>query len=191
MRTFQYFKKINMSRQNFILFIGILAMSGLVIGTFLEGGSLLQKILFLIGALALTVMAYTNKQKMFLVIEIVVSLSAILAFWDIWSLIKYLIFIGGSIIGIGYLLKIKYSQQDKWWFIGGLGLLLIAAGFATNPITYPILFNVFLGLGGIFVALYSALGLFLLKVRIAAIWLILNIFFSINPMIIILSKLLS
>lgn len=178
-----------MNKQNILIFVGIIAMIGLVIATFLAGGSLMQKILFLAGASVLTLLAYVNRQKMFLVIEIVVVLSAILAFWYMMPLVKYLIFVGASIVGVGYLVKIKYSQQDKHWPIGALGLLLLAAGFATNATDYPTLFNAFLGIGGILIAIYSAIGVFLYKVKIAWIWLILNVFFSINPMLIVFQKL--
>jgi hypothetical protein len=172
-----------MNRKNIFLFAGILAMIGLVIGTFLQGGSLAQKILFLIGASALMLLAYVNRQKMFLVIEIVIVLSAVLAFWDTASLIKHLIFMGTSIIGVNYLVKINFSREDKHWPIGAFGLLLLAAGFATDAVVYSVLFNVFLGLGGILVAIYSGIGVFLYKNKIAWIWLILNIFFSVNPVI--------
>src|SRR4030042_4360387 len=152
-----------MNRKNIFLFTGILAMIGLVTGAFLHGGSLAQKILFLIGALALMLLAYVNRQKMFLVIEIVVVLSAAFAFWDIAPLIKYLIFVGTSIIGVSYLVKINFSREDKHWPIGAFGLLFLAAGFATNAAVYSVLFNAFLGLGGILVAIYSGIGVFLYK----------------------------
>ena len=182
---------MTLNKQNIILFIGIIAMVGLVVGTFLEGGSLIQKVIFLIGAVILTSIAYANKQKMFMTIELVVSLSTLLAFWDVTMLAKYLIFIGVSILGVGYLIKIKHHKEDKWWPIGALGLLLLAAGFATSAVNHPILFNAFLGFGGIIVAIYSAIELFLFKTRIASIWLILNMFFALNPMLIIFHKLFS
>jgi len=99
--------------------------------------------MFLVGASILTIVAYLNKQKMFMVIEIVVSLSAVLAFVDMSTWFKYLIFLGASIAGVGYLTKIKFIKEDKWWPIGGLGLLFIAAGLATNAPAYPFLFNLF------------------------------------------------
>lgn len=180
---------MTLNKQHAPLVFGVLAMTGLVVGTFLQGGSLAQKLLFLIGAIALTILAYLNKQKMFMVIEIVVSLSAILAFMNMATQLKYLILIGASIVGVTYLIKINFFKEDGWWPIGGLGLLLIAAGLATDATSYPFLFNLFLGLGGIFVAIYSAIGLFLFKAKIAAIWLILNIFFSVSPMMVVFSKL--
>ena len=173
------------------LVIGIIAMILLVIGTIVEGGSLLQKLLFVIGAPVLGFTAYLNKQKMFITLQIIVSIGAILAFFgDIYTILRYTILVGSAIFAIGYLIKINYYKKDLWWPLGGLGLLSIAVGFATNAIAFPILFNSLLAAGGILVAIYSAIGFFHFKVRIAAIWLILNIIFSINPLRIVFSQIL-
>lgn len=173
------------------LIIGIIAMILLVVGTLVEGGSLLQKLLFVIGAPVLGFTAYLNKQKMFITLQIVVTIGAILAFFgNLPSFLRYTIMIGSGIIVVGYLIKTNYFKEDVWWPLGGLGLLSIAVGFATNAVAYPILFNLLLGTGGVLVALYSAIGFFHLKVKIAAIWLVLNVIFSINPLIIVFSQIL-
>ncbi len=174
------------------LIIGIIAMVLLVVGTVLEGGSLLQKLLFVIGAPALGFTAYLNKQKMFITLQTVVTIGAILAFFgNLPAILRYVVMVGSGVFGIGYLIKTDYFKEDVWWPLGGLGLLSIAVGFATNTAAYPILFNSLLGAGGVLVALYSAIGFFYFKVRIAAIWLVLNIVFSINPLIIVFSQILS
>ncbi len=171
------------------LAIGMAAMVLLVIGTAVEPGSLLQKIIFVIGAPVLGFTAHLNGQKMFAVLQVVVAIGAVLAFFD-WlpSVLKYVIMIGSGLAGVGHLLKINYSKEDLWWPLGGLGLFSIAAGFATSPVASPLLFNFLLGAGGLLVALYSAIGFFHLKVRIAAIWLVLNVIFSVNPLLFVLSR---
>lgn len=171
------------------LAIGMAAMVFLVIGTAVEPGSLLQKIIFVIGAPVLGFTAHLNGQKMFAVLQVVVAIGAVLAFFD-WlpPVLKYAIMIGSGLAGVGHLLKINYSKEDMWWPLGGLGFLSIAAGFATSPVASPLLFNFLLGAGGLLVALYSAIGFFHLKVRIAAIWLVLNVIFSINPLLFVLSR---
>lgn len=173
------------------LAIGMAAMVLLVIGTtgIVETGSLLQKIIFVIGAPILGFTAHLNRQKMFAVLQIVVAIGAVLAFFD-WlpSVLKYAIMIGSGLVGVGHLLKINYSKEDLWWPLGGLGLLSIAAGFATNPVASPLLFNLLLASGGLLVALYSAIGFFHLKVRIAAIWLVLNVIFGVNPVLFVFSR---
>ena len=174
--------------RKYSLGIGIVAMILLAAGTFVEGGSLLQKLLFLIGAPALAFTAYLNKQKMFMIIQIIATIGSALAFLTSFSdILRYSVMIGSGFLGIGYLIKIKYSKEDVWWPLGGLGLLSIAIGFATNAIAYPVQFNFLLASGGILVALYSAIGFFHMKVRIAAIWLVLNIIFSISPILFLLS----
>lgn len=172
----------NAKKYSFI--IGITGMILLAVGTFLEGSSLPQKLLFIVGAPVLGFSAYLNKQKMFITLEAVATIGTILAFSDISNILTYAIMIGSGIVGILYLIKTNYSKEDAWWPIGGLGLMLIALGFATSAITYPIFFGFFLGFGGILVAIYSAIGFFILKTRISVIWLILNIIFSINPLIV-------
>ena len=146
------------------LAIGTGAMILIIMGTVVEGGSLLQKLLFVIGALILGFVAYLDKQKMLLTLEIIV------------------------IIGVVYLIRIKFSKEDVWWPIGGAGLLFLAVGLATDAVSSPILFNSLLGIGGILIAIYSAIGFFYLRVKIAIIWLILNLIFVINPLIIVFSR---
>lgn len=166
------------------LIIGIIAMVLLVIATLLEGGSDTQKILFLIGVPTLGITAYMDKQKMFTVLQSVVTIGAILAFFPTVSEeIKYVILLGGALLGIVYLFKLKYYKEDKFGWIGTVGLLSIAAGLATNAILHPIWFNFFLGAGGSIVAVYSTLNFFRYKVKIALIWIVLNVLFAINPIL--------
>jgi hypothetical protein len=177
------------NKENAVLIVGIIAMLGLVAATLMPGGSLLQKVLFVIGVPTLAGVAYFNKQKMYIVLQSVATISAVLAFWSLPQIFKYVIFIGAATIGIVYLIKIGYSKEDKYWSIGALGLLCIAVGLATDAATQPLIFNALLGLGGFFISVYSAIGLFCLKIRIAALWLILNICFSIGPLMFVFSKL--
>lgn len=168
------------------LITGIVAMTLLVIGTVAESSSLLQKILFVIGAPVLGIVAYANRQKMFAVLQAVATIGAALAFFPDNGL-KYAVMIIVAAAGIGYLLKVKYYSKDRLGIIGTIGLAFIAIGFATNPIQYPKIFGFLLGFGGILIAFYSAIEFFRYKIRISAIWLVLNIIFSINPILMFLS----
>lgn len=170
--------------------ISIIAMILLVIGTFIQGG-MAQKILFVVGAPILAFTAYLNGQKTLMTLQTVITLGAILAFFkNLPPIVRYSIMVGSSVAGIAYLIKINYYEKDKWWPMAGLGLIGIALGFATNAAAYPVLFNSLIGIGGILVAVYSAIGFFVLEDKIAVIWLILNIIFSINPMRIVISSLI-
>lgn len=170
---------------------GITIMLFAVIGTFLEGGSLLQKIFFFITGSGLTFTACLNKQKMFITLQIIVVLSTIIAFFNLTNMFRYAILVGGAIISVSYLIKINYIKEDVWWPIGGLGLLVLAGGFATNAVAYPVLFNSLLGIAGILIAIYSAIGFFHLKIKVSLIFLILNVIFAIKPVITVFSRILA
>ncbi len=174
--------------KKYSLNIGLFGMILLIIGVVVEAGSVFQKILFLIGALILTLVAYLDKQKMLLVLEIIITIGAILAFYSrLSNLTKYSILLGLATIGIGYLIKINYFRVDRFWPIGGLGLVGIAIGLATNALANPVLFNASLGFGSILIAIYSAISFFYLKIKVSLIWLILNIIFAIKPLIVLFS----
>jgi hypothetical protein len=174
------------------LIIGIAAMVVVVIATVLEGGSEAQKILFVIGVPTLGVVAYVDKQKMFSVLQSVATVGAVLAFFPtIPEIARYVLLVGASLVGIAYLFKAHYYSTDKFGWLGTIGLLSIAAGLATNAILYPMWFGFFLGAGGVVVAIYSTLNFFKYKVKIALIWVVLNIMFSINPLLIFIKSLTS
>jgi hypothetical protein len=167
--------------RKYSLGIGIAAMTLATLATFSEPGSLTQRLLFLIAVPTLGFVAYLNEHKMFLSLQIVATISTILAFFILPQLVMYTIMIGSAAIATVYLIKINYSKQDPWWPLGGAGLISLAAGLATSAVLFPFIFFFLLALGGILIALYSAVGFFIFKVRIAAIWLFLNLIFAANP----------
>ena len=168
------------------LLIGIIAMAILLIGVFSAPASLLQRSLFLAGALMLTLTAYMGKSWMLFVLQIVISLGSLFAFIGIDDLIKYAILLGASIIGISYLRSTKRFEAGIWGIVSTLGLFLVAAGFATDAVSHPLLFGFFLGAGSLLVALYSFVDYYYKKHEAAAIWLVLNIVFAINPILMVL-----
>lgn len=174
-------KKILLS--NSALAVGILGMSASVAGTFAVGGSLLQKCLFLGGACGLLFSAVVNRQTMFVALQGVILTGAILGFFGTvpveW---KYGIMAVPVVCAFAYLIWVKYFQKDLWGILGSLGLIFIALGFAINVVDYPWLFNLFLALGGLTVAIYSGIGFFYYRIRITVLWLILNVVFSVKPL---------
>jgi hypothetical protein len=168
--------------ENLVLSFGIVAMIALVVATFLEGGSLVQKIIFLVGALVLFYTAYFNKQQMFVALQAVIIVGTILGFFPaLASLNKYIIMGIITVISVANLIRMKHYRKDPWGVVGSLGLLSLALGFATDAVAFSTLFYSFLATGGILVAIYSAIGFFYYKIRITMIWLILNVVFAINP----------
>ncbi len=175
-----------MGGQKSILLVGLIAMILLVMGTFVEGGSFLQKILFVIGASVLGVVAYFNKQKIFTILQAVATIGAILAFISLAPTFRYGIMLGSAAIGIYYLIKKQSYKADPWGIIASLGLILFAIGLATNPLQSPIVWSLAFIFGGVLVATYSAIGFFKNKIKIAVIWLILNLLLTVNPILLLL-----
>lgn len=169
---------------NKYLIIGLAAMLILILGTLAENGSQLQKILFIIGAPTLGITAYANKQKMLTALQLVATLGATIAFFpDVPAVVKYLMMGGAIVLSLAYLTKSKYFATDKFGLIGSIGLASIALGLATNALSSPFLFGIFLGLGGLIVAVYSLIQFVHYNVKIALLWVVLNILFSINPLL--------
>ena len=165
------------------LAVGLFAMALLVVGTASQGGSLQQKVLFIVGAPLLGFTAYMDGRKMFMMLQAVATLGAAIAFLPMLpDAAKYVLMAAGALFGIAYLLKSRYFQTDKYGVVGVLGLLLIAVGFVIDPLKYAFWFDAFLGFGGLTVAAYSAISLSR-GVKIAAIWLVLNVLFAISPLV--------
>lgn len=174
--------------KNLALVIGIISMLFSLSGSLIENGVFLQQTLFLIGASGLLATAIMNKQKMYIALQGVIIPGALIGFFEIPADYKYLILAFPVFIAFAYLLYIKYFKSDIWGFVGSLGLIAIALGFAVNSGSHPFLFNLSLFLGGLFVAIYSAIGFFHYKIRITMLWLVLNVLFVIKPAIYLFEK---
>jgi len=162
--------------------LGIFAMVLLVIGAFLPGGCLAQKILFVVGAPTLGVTAVVNRQAMFSGLQIVVTVGAVVAFFPTMpNEARYLLMLFLAAFVTYWLWDDGYYEQDRSGWIGTAGLALIAVGLATPVALYPLLFFVALGLGGLLVAVYSGFSI-AGGFRLGWIWLILNLLFAANPL---------
>ena len=168
--------------------IGILSMITIILGTFAQAGSMMQKMLFFFPAPVLVYVAYVGGQRMLMTLQFMVTLGAALAFMDyVPSFVRYYLLIGCSLVGVVYLIKIGYFKEDVWWPVGGLGMILLSFGYSTDAMNYPILFNSLLTIGGMLVAVYSSISYFRNRVRIAFIWLFLNIVFVVKPLSVVIS----
>jgi hypothetical protein len=164
--------------------LGIVSMVLLVFGTLAPAGSPAQKLLFLLPAPVLGYTAYAAGQKMFTALQAVVSVGAVLAFFEsVPSPLRYGLLVGCGLAGVAYLVSVDYIREDRWWPLGGVGIVVLSFGYSTSALAHPLLFNGLLGVGGILVAAYSALGYFHLRVKVAFIWLVLNVLFVINPLL--------
>jgi hypothetical protein len=168
--------------------IGLAAMVLVIAGTFAPAGSIVQRMLFLFPAIVLVYVAYVGHQKMLLALQVTVTLGALLAFMDqVPSVVRYFLLTGGSVAAVAYLLRIGHVKDDAWWPIGGLGMVLLSMGYSTDAMSQPILFNSLLCLGGMLVAVYSSISYFRDRVKIAFIWMFLNIVFVVKPLVVVIS----
>ncbi len=172
-----------------VLYIGISAMILLLIGVVSEPASLLQRSLFVIGALMLTLCAYLGRQGTLFVLEIVISLGSMFAFLAISDVVKYAVLLGAALVGIIYLRLTKKYDSGAWGIVSSAGLLLVGAGFATDATAHPLYFGLLLGVGSLVIALYSFVDYYYDKHDVAAIWVVLNIIFAINPLLMALKAL--
>jgi hypothetical protein len=178
----------NKSKTDLFFYIGLIGMFILIFGVFSQPASHLQKSLFLIGASILTLVAIKDNQKMLLVLQALMTFANVLAFLDFGGILKYGILLAFAIVGIGYLVFIKYYEKDRFGLIGTAGLLLLALGCATDANMYPLYFGILLGVGALLVAVYSLIDYYYTKDKISLIWFVLNIIFAINPLILALAN---
>ena len=128
--------------------------------------------------------AFFNKQKMFTIIQLIVSIGAVLAFFnEVSQLWKYALLLGVAVLSIAYLFKINYFNEDKWGLLGVIGLLCFAYAFATDAASSALVFNSLILTGGLLVAVYSSISFFVNKVKIAFIWVVLNLLLCISPLL--------
>jgi hypothetical protein len=155
----------------------------------MEGGTFLQKVIFAVTPPVLLAVAYVNDEMMLATLEVVVFAGALLAFLPsvaLWQ--RMLGLLGPAVVGVAYLVRIDYHEEDRFWPIGGAGLLVLATGVTVSG-TAPVAFDLLLVVGSLVLGLYSALGLFVLGVRIQAIWIVLNLAFAVAPALRLLGRL--
>jgi hypothetical protein len=169
--------------------LGILAMVLLVVASTMEGGTFAQKVIFAVTPPVLLAVAYANGEMMLATLEVVVLAGALLAFLPSVALsLRMLALLGPAVLGVAYLVRIDYHERDRYWPIGGAGLLLLATGITVSG-TAPVLFDLLLVVGSVVLGAYSVLGFVVLGVRIQAIWVVLNLAFAVSPALRLLGRL--
>lgn len=153
-----------------------------IIGTYAVPGSLFQRVLFLVGALILLGTALHTRQLLLVVLEIVVTLSTLLAFTPTGPVVRLLIFGVAAIAGVVYLLSVNYRSVDPYWPIGAAGLIVLAAGLPISS-TFPVLFDGLMATGAAVLAGYSFTVYYTNDVPVQLAWGIFNVIFTIRPVI--------
>ncbi|TKX44859.1 hypothetical protein EXE41_12850 [Halorubrum sp. SD690R] len=160
--------------------IGIPGVVLVVIGTFYDPGSLIRKILFLVSAPFLTVSAYVAGQKMLFLLQLVVTLSAVLAFFPVGLSIRVGTLLVPAVLIFIYLAVDGYIEEDPYWPIAGIGLILLATAFALGGLS-PFYVTLFLTLGPGLIATYSLIEYITLDIPVQFIWFVLNVAIAAGP----------
>ena len=159
---------------------GKAAMVLLVIATFMPGGSLSQKVSYLVGASVLLGVAIINNLILYKALQSMIVAGSILSFLPISIFFRSLLLGCVGVLALIYLIIMKIHKRERWWPIGAAGLVLISIGFM-NVGEYALLVNSCIALGGILLTVYAGLDYFIGKVRASLIWFILNAVFAFNP----------
>lgn len=163
----------------------ILVILGLIAGL----GTMTQKVLFLLSTPLLTTSAYVANQRMLFLLQLIVTENAILAFMDLTLQTRAVLLVIPAVAVAGYLIYVDEFEDDRYWPIGWLGLLLLAAGFSTAGVL-PFYANLALLTGPALIALYSLLGYLATSASVLLIWVILNIALAIPPAISLIQRFL-
>jgi len=153
--------------------IGAIGLLCAIVGN-LYPATMLQKYLYLAGGVLLMISALLEKQEYFIALEVVVIVSALLAFLPELAWLKMGVPLLLSLFSIAYL----YSRgllNSALSLLGVAGLVFLGLGYAIlNPVIYL--------LGGVVLTAYS-LGSYFKGVGIALLWAILNAIFSVTALL--------
>lgn len=148
--------------------IGVIGMLIACYGNLIHN-AITQKWCYLIGAILLFISSILERQKFFIILQIIITAGAAIAFAPIFPWQKAAVPISLSVIAIIYFIVSK-QLKDPLTALGCLGIVLLAAGYAvTNPIIFFF---------GSFILMIYAFISYRRGVAIALIWAILNALFA-------------
>ncbi len=158
--------------------IGLAGMFITILGV-IQTDLWLQKSCFLTGAILLCITAHIERHRLFFWLEVVIVIGTLMAFTNTSDATKASIpIIFGAIIFLMLYKQKAFTPAYQW--LGGIGLLMLAVGFA---IVHPLVYLA----GGIILTLYSWKD-YQKGASIALIWLILNLVFSVLAFINLMEK---
>lgn len=155
----------------------------LIVWIFLPSGIILQKILFLVWALGLFYSSFLEKNWIFMYLQLVASLWALLSFFVIDPIYKFILLWLVWIIVMFYIFRKKLFQKEKYWIFGIVWLTFLALWYASNWTENLVLFFGCMWLWALFMCIYAAFPIYLKKDKLSIIFFVLNVFFFINPAI--------
>ena len=177
--------KKSKKKDDLLFYIGIFAMLILIFAvSFLNLGSIQQKLLFLFAGFLLFTVATLSNQRVLQALEIVTLIGVIVAFMTVSALYALSITLFVAMIMVTYLYKIEHYRKEPIGMFGSFGFVLLALGYAFNNGSNPLIASAALGFGSLAIAVYSCAAFILYKNRIQLIFIVLNAVFSISPLII-------
>ncbi len=168
--------------------LGIVGMLVLVFTvSFITFGTFTQRSLFFLGAVILFLVAVESRQNTLAAIEIValagVSLSFFLLPFDI-TIVAMTIVVA---IMLAYFVSIGHYKKHEIELLGTAGFIILAFGYAFNSGNFEFLTSFLFVLGAVVVSAYSLFMWLVYKIRVQAIWFVLNVAFMISPLMLFLS----
>ena len=153
--------------------IGVFGMLIACYANFLVPSNL-QKLSYLIAAILLFTSSILERQKFFIILQIIIIVGTAIAFTSFSTPLKALFPITLSVLAIIYFF-LDGKLHDRLTLLGCLGIILLATGYAiTNPIVYF--------LGSLVLMVYSFIS-YQRGVTIALVWAILNALFTVTSLV--------
>jgi len=168
-------------------FGGIVGMIVALYPVMMPLSDFIRQCFFTGGAAILLITAILSKQRVFIILQVILLISSVLGFLSFIPM-AFIYMIMSLVLGIaiGNLFTDRYFHEDHWAFLGLFGFTALAIAFS-GIVSSDFLFNLMLAAGGIFISVYALIRFLGHKVWIASIWLILNIVFCINPILLLLA----
>jgi len=139
---------------------------------------------FFAGAVVLLFTAILSKERIFIILETILLISASLGFVNfVPQTYIYAILTLPIGIALGHLFTAKYFVNDHWAFLGLFGFMSLCLAFAVGSTYSPLMYNLLLAGGSMFIAMYSFIRFAFHGVWIALIWFVLNVAFCVTPVL--------
>ena len=90
-------------------------------------------------------------------------------------------------IMLAYFISIGHYKKRRIEFLGTAGFILLALGYAVNSGDFALPTSFFFAFGALAVVVYSFFMWRVYKIRVQAIWFVLNVAFMISPLLLFIS----
>ena len=155
--------------------------------SFVAFGTLTQKTLFFLGGALLLLAAAESRQNTLIAIETVALAGVLLSFFLLSFSVTMLAMLVVIAVMLAYFVYIGHYKKHGIEFLGTAGFILLALGYAFNSGDFTLLTSFFFAFGALVIVVYSLFMWRVYKIRLQAIWFVLNLVFMISPLLLFLS----